>query len=172
MPNLTFRLTIDLDADLVALLGRLGAAAETLAAAPAAPASSPASIGCSAPGESPSGEQRPVAPPRASGLAPPDGTALPRRTPRAHGEAAPAPPAPTRDGFPSVAEREAARHVLEAGSAPASYETAAAWADANGVPRLLAGDSRIARLRRINARRRALGLPVFSVPAPELAGRP
>lgn len=180
MPNITFQIVVDLDAATVALVGRLVAAVEALAAgsgaasAPAAPEDAPAVAGAPpAPPHPPPrhggarfGNARREPPPAAEI----DDAPLPSPLPASHGQ--PPPPAVlrSRDGFASMAQREDAAAAAEAETAPAAYETVAAWGDANGVPAAGVTDDRLTRLGRVNKRRRALGLPGFAIQARDLGG--
>ncbi len=75
----------------------------------------------------------------------------------------PLPPAlVTRDGAPSIAERQAAELVQALGHVELPLEDALAWGRANGVP-CGKGEAVAALLVRINAARRRFGLPRFRI---------
>ena len=74
----------------------------------------------------------------------------------------------TRDGSPSIAEREAAELAHSYDFVELPMQDAVAWGTANRIARV-AAESDAALLARINRARAGWGLPCFRVTRPELA---
>lgn len=75
----------------------------------------------------------------------------------------PLPPAlVTRDGAPSIAERQAAELVQALSHVELPLEDALAWGRANGVP-CAQGEALAVLLQRINQARKRFGLPRFRI---------